>query len=422
MKGMQKIRRGKNFIGIVLYALKPDSHHRIAPVVIGGNMDGCAAKDLITEFNLTKTLRPDVDKPVWHNSLRLPKDEVLTDAQWSAIADDYMKRIGFSETHLRCYVLHDDAVGQHIHIIASRIDRITGKLYLGKNENLISTRIIQQLEHDYSLLRTKGPKIKTSSALPCPKLTRKKTRNEVMQEKRTGEQCPKTIIQNALETLVSKRVTTTEFVQQLFEQNINALPNITSTGKMNGFSFEYAGIAFKASQLGKCFSWSTLQGKLDYRPESDNDFLFDLKATITKANANEILKENVKSSFEAFIIDRHAGKDESAVAYVEEKCFSEALAGSKKAIATKAVKEMPNQSYEVSAFRWMETIPYLDTIYRLLRQLKIPILRRPAKHQVITEAMMIEIHPINPKNTFVEPLLDGNLVPPRQHYHLTCRF
>ncbi|HEJ0430211.1 TPA: relaxase/mobilization nuclease domain-containing protein, partial [Klebsiella pneumoniae] len=201
MKGMQKIRRGKNFIGIVLYTLKPDSHHRVAPVVIGGNMDGCAAKDLITEFNLTKTLRPDVDKPVWHNSLRLPKDEVLTDAQWSAIADDYMKRIGFSETHLRCYVLHDDAVGQHIHIIASRIDRITGKLYLGKNENLISTRIIQQLEHDYSLLRTKGPKTKTSLALPCPKLKRKKTRNEAMQEKRTGEQCPKTIIQNALETL-----------------------------------------------------------------------------------------------------------------------------------------------------------------------------------------------------------------------------
>lgn len=108
-----------------------------------------------------------------------------------------------------------------------------------------------------------------------------------MQEKRTGEQCPKTIIQNALETLVSKRVSTTEFVQQLFERNINALPNITSTGKMNGFSFEYAGIAFKASQLAKCYSWSTLQGKLDYRPERDNGFLFDLKATITKANANE---------------------------------------------------------------------------------------------------------------------------------------
>lgn len=165
-----------------------------------------------------------------------------------------------------------------------------------------------------------------------------------------------------------------------------------------------------------------MQGKLDYRPERDNGFLFDLKASITKANANEILKENVRNSFGAFIIDRHAGKDGSAVAYVEERCSSEALAGSNKAITTKAVKEMPNQSYEVSAFRWMETIPYLDTIYRLLKQLKIPILRRPAKHQVITEAMKIEIHPINPKNTLKVPLLDGNLVPPRQHYHLTCRF
>lgn len=122
MKGMQKIRRGKNFAGVVLYALKPASHHKISPSVIGGNMMGSFAKDLIAEFDATKTLRPDVAKPVWHNSLRLPKNEALTDAQWSEIADDYMSRMGFSETHLRCYVLHDDADGQHIHIIASRID------------------------------------------------------------------------------------------------------------------------------------------------------------------------------------------------------------------------------------------------------------------------------------------------------------
>lgn len=72
MKGMQKIRRGKSFAGVVLYALKPASHHRKDPIVIGGNMDGSAAEELIVEFNTTKALRPDVAKPVWHNSLRLP--------------------------------------------------------------------------------------------------------------------------------------------------------------------------------------------------------------------------------------------------------------------------------------------------------------------------------------------------------------
>ncbi len=155
MKGMQKIRRGKSFAGVVLYALKPASHHKKDPIVIGGNMDGSDVGELIAEFNATRALRPEVVKAVWHNSLRLPKNEALTDAQWSEIADDYMSRMGFSETHLRCYVLHDDEDVQHIHIIASRIELSSGKLYLGKNENLISTRIIQQLELDYSLTRTK---------------------------------------------------------------------------------------------------------------------------------------------------------------------------------------------------------------------------------------------------------------------------
>ena len=67
MKGMHKIKRGKSF-----------------------------AKELITEFGATKTLRPDVAKTMWHNSLRLPKNEALTNSEWTYIADDYMKRMGFS--------------------------------------------------------------------------------------------------------------------------------------------------------------------------------------------------------------------------------------------------------------------------------------------------------------------------------------
>lgn len=122
MKGMQKIKRGKSFSGVALYVLKPGSHHKSDPVLIGGNMLSGSVFELISEFNVTKQLRPDVQKPVWHNSLRLPSGESLTAEQWSSIADDYMRRMGFSDTHLRCYVLHDDSAGQHIHIIASRID------------------------------------------------------------------------------------------------------------------------------------------------------------------------------------------------------------------------------------------------------------------------------------------------------------
>lgn len=395
MKGMQKIKRGKNFAGVVFYALRPASHHKVDPVVVGGNMMGSLAKELIAEFGATKTLRPYVAKPVWHNSLRLPKGELLTPVQWSYIADDYMARMGFSETHLRCYVLHDDEDGQHIHIIASRASLDAGKLYLGKNENLISTRIIQELEKDYQLTRTKGPK--ASPAAPSPKPKLKKSRNEMMIEKRTGELCPKGIIQNALNELLDTRQSITDFVQQLVAQNIRPIPNIASTGRMNGFSFEYNGIAFKASQLGKGYSWSALQSRIDYQPERDNAFLFELKASVSEApctfmttDSPEITTREVHSPIEALIHDNCADQDEYTNASVKQFHLE---AGAKESL-----KEAPDRSYAVSAFRWLEYIPYLDLIYRMLKNLKIPTLKRPRKHKTITGVRVVEIMPIPKKN------------------------
>ncbi|ELC3318789.1 relaxase/mobilization nuclease domain-containing protein [Salmonella enterica] len=408
MKGMQKIKRGKNFAGVVFYALRPASHHKTPPSVIGGNMDGSNAGELIAEFNATKALRPDLAKPVWHNSLRLPKNEELTDAQWSEIADDYMSRMGFSETHLRCYVLHDDAAGQHIHIIASRIELSSGKLYLGKNENLISTRIIQDLEQDYQLTRTKGPK--ASPAAPSPKPKLKKSRNEMMIEKRTGELCPKGIIQNALNELLDTRQSITDFVQQLVAQNIRPIPNIASNGRMNGFSFEYNGIAFKASQLGKGYSWSALQSRIDYQQERDNAFLSKLKSSVRETSvsathdmvitidAPETTTEYVNRPIEALILDkRAAGQDEYSIASVEA-LLPEAVATNKEAIATETLKVAPKRSYRASTFRWLETIPYLNTIITIFKNLKIPTLKRPQKHKTITSVRVVEITPLPQKN------------------------
>lgn len=264
---MRKIRRGKNFAGVVQYAFKSGVHHKSDPVVIGGNMLSDTALDLIAEFDGSKHLRPDIQKAVWHNSLRLPDGESLLNEQWVNIADDYMNRMGFSETHLRCYVIHDDEAGQHIHIIASRVDLIGGKLYLGRNENLISTQVIQELEIAHELTKTKGP---SPSHSPPPSSKRKRlSRSEEQKEKREGQQSPKTFLQNTIDTLLSTHNDIQSFVEALAEKGITTIPNISSTGRMNGFSFEYAGIAFKASQLGKAYSWATLQEKLRYAPERD---------------------------------------------------------------------------------------------------------------------------------------------------------
>ncbi len=198
-------------------------------------------------------------KPVWHNSLRLPQGESLTNEQWKRIADDYMKRMGFGDTHLRCYVLHDDRAGQHIHIIASRIDLNGGKLF-SKNENLISTRIISELETRYRLIETAQHK------KPRQVKRRKISRNEEMLSRRTGIPSPKEALQQILDKSLANTPDLLTFIKRLEEAEVGWTANVASTGKMNGFSFEYTGIAFKASQLGKSYSWANLRKQLNYNP------------------------------------------------------------------------------------------------------------------------------------------------------------
>ncbi|MBG0594246.1 relaxase/mobilization nuclease domain-containing protein [Enterobacter hormaechei] len=272
MKGMRKIKRGKSFAGVVQYALKLGAHHKSDPVVIGGNMLGDSALELVAEFDSTKHLRQDVAKPVWHNSLRLPDGEALSNDQWVNIADGYMKMMGFSDTHLRCYVLHDDE-GQHIHIIASRIDMAGGKLYLGRNENLISTRIISELEIAHNLTITK-----TASAITPRQPKRKRiSRNEQMLSARTGVPSPKEALQQILDKSLADTPDLLTFIKRLEEAEVGWTANVASTGKMNGFSFSYCDIAFKASQLGKGYSWANLSNRLTYDPGHLEALRIDIK-------------------------------------------------------------------------------------------------------------------------------------------------
>ncbi|HHS9970316.1 TPA: relaxase/mobilization nuclease domain-containing protein, partial [Raoultella ornithinolytica] len=352
----QKIKRGKTFNGLISYLLKPASHHKSDPSVVGGNVIESLAEALSAEFNATKLLRSDVNKPVWHNSLRLPVGEGLPMQKWKQIADDYMKRMGFSETHLRAYVLHDDKDGQHIHIVASRIDATSGKLYLGKNENLISTRIIQELEKDYQLTRTKGTDAMKPSSSPAK---RKKSRNEAMLEERTGEKCAKTIIQEAIDTLITSKISEEEFVQQLAAQKIKAIPNRASTGKMNGFSFEYTNISFKASQLGKKYSWKNLEPFIIIDTiqtmESDETDFFEA------VNAEDILlplPERPKP-----LLDE----------YLDTKTIT------------------TTNSYINIAMRWIEAIPWLDSMVGIVKSLNNPFFKHKNNPTLIFSASPLAI-------------------------------
>ena len=344
MKGMDRIKRGRNFRGVISYALATAPHHMTAPVVIGGNLVGTKVDELTAEFARTQKLREYVEKPVWHNSLRLPKGDLLTNEQWRLIADDYMKRMGFSDTHLRCYVLHDDEAGQHIHIIASRINILAnGQLYLGRNENLIGTRIIQDLEKAHHLTQTVGP-----SPARTTQKHRKLTRNEKMMKDRTKAKVPKETIQEAIDAVLTffDTITIEDFVCELRKQNITANPNIASTGKMSGFSFEYHGIAFKASQLGKAYSWSNMSKRIIVAQPTEA-----ITPVFTPVNVNFPILTDVHS--------------------------------------TANLTPLTVSSSEHSRYRWLQWIPYLEELVASLKAIGLTVLK-PVKKTVLIKKIMDE--------------------------------
>ena len=285
MKGMQKIKRGTGFRGCAEYLLDHDGGR-----VVGGNMTGSDPRALAREFAVSRQLRPEIEKPVWHNSLRLPVDErvVVDDAKWRQIADDYMRAMGFTDEHPRVYVRHDP---DHLHILASRVS-IGGEVYLGRNENLRSTVIIQRLEHVHGLTVTKGPEKGLDGKIKAPDARRVKPGERRLYE-RTGNEPPREQLQRLVAEAAKGKPTASEFVGRLREQGISVRANVSqSTGRLAGFSFALDGVAFTGKQLGDKFTWSRLKkAGVSYDPARDHDTLLQRKTPEQRATPALVLRQ-----------------------------------------------------------------------------------------------------------------------------------
>ena len=258
MKGMNKIKRGRGFRGLLDYQF--ENRNGPAPGrLIGGTMSGTAPRELAAEFKASRQLRPDIEKPVWHNSLRMPAGEDVSDEKWDQIARRYMTLMGFDLSKAQvCWVKHDDE--DALHFAASRI-HLDGTVYLGQNENLISTRVIQQLEREFGLTITKGPEYDPATGKVQMPDTKQPRKNEVEKAIRTKALPPRQKLQRLIDGALAGNPTAPQFVERLAAAGVKVQPNLASTGRCNGLSFELDGITFKGSALGKSYSFNGLQQK-----------------------------------------------------------------------------------------------------------------------------------------------------------------
>lgn len=278
MKGMQRVKRGKGFRGLLNYSMDHD-HARI----VGGNMAARSPRALAVEFKSSRSQRQDIEKPVWHNSLRLPAGEHLSDEKWDEITNDYMRELGFSEDHQYVVIKHDNPDGEHVHIIASRIS-LDAKIFVGENENLRSTKIIAKLEEKHGLTITRQPELdEKSGGLPSTKTKKRKPRQgEVEKALKDGFKPARIEIQNRLDEALTTARSLRE-LEALLAENSITVSRFEQDGQIKGLSFSLADSRFSGSQLGETYKYQSLIKRM-----SENDKArTDQEIAISNRNAEE---------------------------------------------------------------------------------------------------------------------------------------
>jgi len=223
--------------------------------IVGGTCSGTTAEAVGREIGSMKNFRPDAKRHIWHCSLALPKGEHLESAKWHEIAEEHLRNLELDpDSRPWIAVRHSDTDLDHIHILTSRIN-FNKEIWHGKWEVRKAIESTQELEKRFGLTLTPGLDELTSDGRKKP------TSNEIQMAARTGGSLPRVELQEIIDAALDgdEPISIFAFIERVEASGAVALPNVASTGKMNGFSFSLDGISFKASDLGKKYGWGKLQ-------------------------------------------------------------------------------------------------------------------------------------------------------------------
>lgn len=232
--------------------------------------DGSGILDIRRAFEDFKRWIPAntrTERPMMHISLNPHPDDRLTDVQFSQLADDYMKMMGFENVPFIIFK-HEDIDRYHLHIVALRVDT-DGRCISDKNNFYKNKKVCRELEKKYGLKVAEREKVS-----PDTPITKIDPNGDIKRQ-----------VQNTVK-LVGMRW---QF-QSIGEYNaILGLYNVRcemTDGKVNGR--EYHGLVYfatddngntiatplKASRLGKFASRTAIEGKFERDKEK-----IDIKST-----------------------------------------------------------------------------------------------------------------------------------------------
>lgn len=224
-------------------------------------MGGRNARELAREFGAGRSLNPELTRAVYHVSLSIAPEEKLTPAQWNQVAEKYLDKMGFTANQYTV-IRHSDKEHDHIHIIANRVRLDNGKTVTDSNNYARSEAALREIERAHGLNQ-----LRSSHEVE----RRAPTRGEIEALAQTGEPSIKMRLQDAIAKAAQDKPEMGRFIERLRERGVEVIPNLQSTGRVSGLSYELEGKTMKGSDLGKAYTWTGVQEKLGVSYEHSRD-------------------------------------------------------------------------------------------------------------------------------------------------------
>ncbi len=256
-----KISIGKSFGGCLRYCLEDKqelSHgqklalesqdglqHENRAEVLEYNMCFGNNKELVSQFNDVRTLRPNLSKPVMHISLSLDPEDLFTKEKLRQIGQDFAKEFGF-ENNQYIVIYHKDTAHPHLHIVVNRVG-FDGKAISDSNSYRKVAELCRKLELKHELKQVLSPR----------KFLSQQQRLEHKQEQRI-DQRKEQLKQNIRDCLLTAN-NFTDFIRKMEQRQVQVY-------KSRGISFtDNKKMRVKGSELG--YSLSTIEKILGYSLE-----------------------------------------------------------------------------------------------------------------------------------------------------------
>ncbi len=235
--------KGKSFGGVLNYILSKDD-----ALILDKNMLSTSARELSAEFGQSRKLHPNLKRAVYHASLSLPPGEHLSDDKWREISRKYLDEMGFSGSQY-VTVGHQDTAHDHVHMVASRIS-LDGSVVSESHDFQRSESVLRGLEREHGLT----PVISSREARQ-----RSLSRADLDQGYPDKARDRKHRVQHYIDHAATGNPTMSKFLKRLEAFQVDVHPNQAKTGHVSGISFRFEGERMTGSDLGRAYTWASLQ-------------------------------------------------------------------------------------------------------------------------------------------------------------------